>query len=83
MQGDIKITVIATGFDSKPLPSAVPSLHATTIKGTREPLPNRQFQSDDLDIPAFLRRREPSPRRTSSDSRKRLSASQPHASVHP
>ena len=59
MQGDIKITVIATGFDSKPMPATSPALHATTIKGMREPLPARQFQSDDLDIPAFLRRREP------------------------
>ncbi len=59
MQGDIKITVIATGFDSKPMPATSPTLHATTIKGTREPLATRQFQSDDLDIPAFLRRREP------------------------
>ncbi len=59
MQGEIKITVIATGFEAKPTTSLPPQLAATTIKGhsLRETLPQRTFQSDDLDIPAFLRRR--------------------------
>ena len=59
MQGEIKITVIATGFDSKPAAyPAQTTVTPTTIKAAvRESLTNRSFQSDDLDIPAFLRRR--------------------------
>jgi cell division protein FtsZ len=58
LQGEIKITVIATGFDGLTIPLApqAPSVIATVIKG-REPLPKRTFESTDLDIPAFLRRR--------------------------
>ncbi|MCL4458334.1 MAG: cell division protein FtsZ [Chloroflexi bacterium] len=51
MQGEIKITVIATGFDGKP--SIVKPVTPTKLREV--PLPN--FESDDLDIPAFLRRR--------------------------
>jgi cell division protein FtsZ len=57
MQGEIKITVIATGFDGRGPASATPSVTATTIKGHREPIAPRTFHGDDLDIPAFLRRR--------------------------
>lgn len=58
MQGEVKITVIATGFDGKIAPNpAQRAPQATTIKAAREPLPQHTFQSDDLDIPAFLRRR--------------------------
>lgn len=63
MNDEIKITVIATGFDGRiaaaaPQPSVVP----TTLKQAareREPerLAPRSFSQDDLDIPAFLRRR--------------------------
>lgn len=60
MQGEIKITVIATGFDGKVLP--VPPLRVaapTTVKvpREREQAPQPAFSTDDLDIPAFLRRR--------------------------
>jgi cell division protein FtsZ len=66
MQGDIKITVIATGFDGRSsgtnparLTSSqtTPPVTATTIKAARVPVTSRTFQSDDLDIPAFLRRK--------------------------
>jgi cell division protein FtsZ len=59
LQGVVKITVIATGFDGRTLPlaPAAPAVIPTTIKGSREPLPRRTFESSDLDIPAFLRRR--------------------------
>lgn len=63
MQGEIKITVIATGFEGKVIPTAAGQrIEATTLKGStlsreREPLPSRRFESEDLDIPAFLRRR--------------------------
>ncbi|HEX5415974.1 MAG TPA: cell division protein FtsZ [Chloroflexota bacterium] len=62
---EIKITVIATGFDGKsaavaPAPTIVP----TTLKQpsrereqSAERLAPRSFSQDDLDIPAFLRRR--------------------------
>lgn len=53
IQNEIKITVIATGFDGKapavkPIPTATPKL--------RE-VPLQPVQTEDLDIPAFLRRR--------------------------
>jgi cell division protein FtsZ len=58
MQGEVKITVIATGFDGKiAQPAAQRPPLATTIKASREPVTPHSFQSDDLDIPAFLRRR--------------------------
>jgi cell division protein FtsZ len=59
MQGEIKITVIATGFDGRIQPTASSQIVTpTTIKShAREPLANRTYQNDDLDIPAFLRRR--------------------------
>lgn len=57
MQGEVKITVIATGFDGKAAAPAQRAPVATTIKAPREPVSAHTFQSDDLDIPAFLRRR--------------------------
>jgi len=59
MQGDIKITVIATGFDGKASThiGSSPAMIPATVKPPREPLLKRTFESSDLDIPAFLRRR--------------------------
>ena len=59
LQGEIKITVIATGFDGKSLPQAYlsPSVVPTTIKNAREPIQRATFDRNDLDIPAFLRRK--------------------------
>ncbi|NPV29705.1 MAG: cell division protein FtsZ [Firmicutes bacterium] len=45
LDDEVRVTVIATGFDSKPLPK-----DSTVID-------LRSFTSEDLDIPAFLRRR--------------------------
>lgn len=47
LEDEIKVTVIATGFDTKP---AEQEKESTVID-------LRSFTSDDLDIPAFLRRR--------------------------
>ncbi len=57
LQGEIKITVIATGFDGKVLPP--PALRGATqpVRVPREPTPAPTFTSDDIEIPAFLRRR--------------------------
>ncbi len=60
MQGEVKITVIATGFDGKTsAPPAQRAPAAATLKApaVREAAATPSFQSDDLDIPAFLRRR--------------------------
>ncbi len=52
MKEEIRITVIATGFD------AADRAEATPQKGATIPFPSdRVSGSDDLDIPAFLRRR--------------------------
>jgi cell division protein FtsZ len=48
LQDEIRITVIATGFDHRPTRSAPAQLDDLEIK---------PFASDDLEIPAFLRRR--------------------------
>lgn len=49
LDDEIKVTVIATGFDQKPIVSEeVDSIKAFNING---------FSTDDLEIPAFLRRR--------------------------
>jgi cell division protein FtsZ len=54
MGDDIRITVIATGFDgAEPRPRAVRS--APTNESVEFPIP--AFDKDDLEIPAFLRRR--------------------------
>jgi cell division protein FtsZ len=52
MDGDISITVIATGFDAV----ARPQRQEVKASKIRE-FPVRKFDNDDLDIPAFLRRR--------------------------
>src|SRR6185437_8667444 len=60
MQGEVKITVIATGFDGKvnaPPAQRAPMTAAIKSQPVREAAPQPSFQSDDLDIPAFLRRR--------------------------
>ncbi|HLG51297.1 MAG: cell division protein FtsZ [Chloroflexi bacterium] len=61
MQGEVKITVIATGFDGKPnstqTPNRTPLAVPSAVRTARETPPSRTFTSDDLDIPAFLRRR--------------------------
>ncbi len=46
MQEEVRVTVIATGFDSLPVP-----------KGRLHEEPSRRFDEGDLDIPAFLRKR--------------------------
>jgi cell division protein FtsZ len=52
MDGDISITVIATGFD------AVARQHRQEAKSSKiREFPVRKFDNDELDIPAFLRRR--------------------------
>jgi cell division protein FtsZ len=64
MVGEIKITVIATGFDARPV-QAAPAVNAAALKNIRErerererePIAQRTFNSEDLDIPAFLRQR--------------------------
>jgi len=50
MEGSIRITVIATGFDAAAPRMALPS-------ATKMEFPVRAFDSENLDIPAFLRRR--------------------------
>lgn len=53
LQGEIRITVIATGFEGKrvarPAPYVVPKLSE---------VPLQPFEGEDLDVPAFLRRRQ-------------------------
>ncbi len=49
LQDEVRITVIATGFDQRP------SGRVTAL----DDMPIKPFSGDDLDIPAFLRRREP------------------------
>ncbi len=58
MQGEIKITVIATGFDGKPKLFSRPQQAADSrlaAGSRRHPAPT--IPTDDLDIPDFLRRR--------------------------
>jgi hypothetical protein len=63
MQGEVKITVIATGFGRKRAAmQAAPSSESTTIEYSRpvvEPSsrPIYSTEEDDLNIPAFLRNR--------------------------
>ncbi|MEI6432351.1 MAG: cell division protein FtsZ, partial [bacterium] len=53
LQGAVRITVLATGFDARPAPMK----RMETILGRPEPEPTRVPADNDLDIPAFLRRR--------------------------
>lgn len=55
MQDEVQVTVIATGFDQQPrlVPKASPA--AAALEHDFDP---RSFGDDDLDIPAFLRRKK-------------------------
>ena len=53
MDGDISITVIATGFDAVARQRRPQEARASKIRE----FPVRKFDNDELDIPAFLRRR--------------------------
>lgn len=56
MQEEVQVTVIATGFDQQPRVMPKPAPAAATVEQDYDP---RSFSSeDDLDIPAFLRRRK-------------------------
>ncbi len=60
MQDEVRITVIATGFDAESRQQQRPHLAAATTMvkpGKTIEFPVRRFDSEDLDIPAFLRRR--------------------------
>ena len=50
MKGEVKITVIATGFDKRPEPAVMPA--AAAAVGSSKP----SMPTPDLEIPAFLRR---------------------------
>jgi cell division protein FtsZ len=56
MDGEVRITVIATGFEAKPqeVDEAEPAAVGASPTPQRE---GGRFSLDDLDIPAFLRRR--------------------------
>jgi len=57
MGEDIRITVIATGFDqAEPRPRAARVARASFSEKVEFPVP--AFDKDDLEIPAFLRRRD-------------------------
>ncbi len=53
MDSEISITVIATGFDTVAQQHRPREARASKIRE----FPVRKFDNDDLDIPAFLRRR--------------------------
>ncbi|MCA1626411.1 MAG: cell division protein FtsZ [Acidobacteria bacterium] len=68
MRDEMKITVIATGFDKDiadigtvPNPNALPATPSRYIPRTNEELPARPViaptRSDDLDVPAFIRKK--------------------------
>ena len=67
MQGEVRITVLATGFDGNERPQAVTAKAAVAVGEESGPRPASAFQVGDaglipehegeLDIPAFLRRR--------------------------
>ncbi|MBN3525967.1 cell division protein FtsZ [Paenibacillus apiarius] len=73
MNDDIKVTVIATGFEHKPAP-AIPGRRPSSAAGGNEAADSRsasalrpfgnQSSGDQLDIPTFLRNR---PRNTNND----------------
>ncbi len=56
MGDEIQITVIATGFDQKAKAQDKPARLAAAVGAKTIDFPVRPFDSDDLDIPAFLRR---------------------------
>jgi cell division protein FtsZ len=63
MQGEVKVTVIATGFSSdrigqmEAFAAGEPAATPAPAFGTPAARPTPTFDSDDLDIPAFLRNR--------------------------
>jgi cell division protein FtsZ len=65
MQGEVKVTVVATGFSADRVGQldafegvdSAPSYAASTPRREEEEAPTPTFDSDDLDIPAFLRNR--------------------------
>ena len=58
MQGEVKITVIATGFDGQAsTPQSFLKQGVETRASVSTALPAPSVPADDLDIPAFLRRR--------------------------
>jgi cell division protein FtsZ len=63
LQGAVRITVLATGFESRPRPNPLPAASsASTRSSSNNPTqpelePARVPADDNLDIPAFLRRR--------------------------
>ena len=66
MDGEIRVTVIATGFEiaseaRKPVSSGIrpfPAAVSTERSDKTVPFPVRTYNPDDLDIPAFLRKRQ-------------------------
>jgi len=70
MKDEVRITVLATGFDQKP-PAPIPAARAVMASSARpgeggggtatqiapDPVTQRQPSDNDVDIPAFLRRR--------------------------
>ena len=77
MKDEVRITVLATGFDQKKPPAPLPAARAVMATSTRpdgssgsgtttggtatqtapDPVIQRQPADNDVDIPAFLRRR--------------------------
>jgi cell division protein FtsZ len=65
LQGEVKVTVVATGFspdrvgqlDAFDTVDSTPAYAASTAKEGKAGAPTTTFDSDDLDIPAFLRNR--------------------------
>jgi hypothetical protein len=53
MREEVKITVIATGFDRK---ADLMHAHATAVSSTVQAPPKPQQSMPDLEIPTFLRR---------------------------
>jgi cell division protein FtsZ len=50
---EVRVTVIATGFDGEPLPRSISRVMVSELPTFLEPA----FDKDDMEIPAFLRRR--------------------------
>ena len=57
LQGAVRITVLATGFDIRPSTPAPPPMRIPRETARPEPEPARVPANNDIDIPAFLRRR--------------------------
>jgi cell division protein FtsZ len=55
MHDEVQVTVIATGFDQQPRVAPKPTPAVTSVDQEYDP---RSFGDDDLDIPAFLRRKK-------------------------